>query len=156
MDDTPICLVKVTGRQKRPKTGDVFRVRTVADDYYFGLVIDGSMETGPLASGSILLVIFEGSSTSSPLLALDEIVKRQILMPPTIVNQRPWTLGYAETLGNTDQRPDIEYVLDRLSIGKLVNRHGQEVQRRSDGLVGVWGLGNEKTLADEIERAVRQ
>ncbi len=142
-------------RQRRPQTGDVFRVRIVSGEYYFGLVVDGDMAVGPLAPGSILVVVFECCSKSGQFSDVDEIVNRPLLMPPAIVNQRPWTLGYAEKVGSTDKQPDIHYVFDDLVFGGLVDRHGQKVRQRQSDLAGVWGLGNEKTLEDKIENALR-
>lgn len=147
-------LERLTGRQRRPTTGDIFRVRVVGGKYYFGLVVDGSMAIGPMAPGSILVVIFTGGSDTGELEDVSELLQRRLLTPPVIVNQRPWTLGYAEKLGSTDEQPDVKYVFDDVPFGKLVDRFGQEVPPGDYDLIGVWGLGNEGTLGDKIVAAL--
>ncbi|GAA4474200.1 Imm26 family immunity protein [Phytohabitans houttuyneae] len=152
--DDEIALDRLTKRQKRPETGDVFRIRLANADYYFGLVLDGDMKVGPLAPGSIAVVVFSGGSASGEPGELDELPDRPLLMPPAIVNQRPWTLGYAEKIGTTDRRPGISLKFVDRGRGKVFDMYGKEVVAVPDDLTGVWGVGNEHTLADKIMASV--
>jgi hypothetical protein len=146
-------LAKLVTRQKRPASGDVFRVR-VDETYYFGLVVDGNMAIGPMAPGSILSVMFAGNSDSGVLEDLDRLCERPLLMPPDILNQRAWTLGYAEKIGTTDCRPKLNYVFRDPGFGKFVDRYGKETTPDSSELIGVWALGNEYSLSDAIVEAI--
>lgn len=168
--DEPVRLEKLAGRQRRPATGDVFRIRVLGGPYYFGLVVDGNMEVGPMAPGSILTVIFQGSSDSGELSDFDALCRRVLLIPPIIVNQRPWTVGYAQKIGQTTARPEIDYTFYSYAFGKYVNQQGQEVANFSYGeftdptgkrikvdpktLIGTWGVGSEWALADEVMTAL--
>jgi hypothetical protein len=156
-EDEEIKLEKLVGRQRRPKTGDIFRVRVIGGEYYFGLVVDGDMEIGPFGPGSILTVVFEGATVSGTLEDMDRLCERPLLMPPQIVNQRPWTLGYAEKIGTTDYMPEMDYMFEDLAFGKFVDRYGNEIKPPPDNnLVGWWALGNEWTLADVIVEALNR
>lgn len=154
MSSEDVKLQQLSKRQKRPATGDIFRVRTVDGEYFFGLVVDGDMPIGPMARGSILVIVFAEGSKSGDLEHPDDLFERPLLMPPAIVNQRPWTLGYAEKVGTTTRLPAGNFVFDDFAFGRLVDRHGTQVKATSDEPVGVWGLGNEHTLADKIASAI--
>jgi len=148
-------LEKITGRQKRPATGDAFRVKLLGGDYYFGLVVDGKMAVGPMAPGSILAVVFAGSSATGTLTNPDELCERSLLMPAQILNQRPWTMGYAEKIGTTERFPKVDYVLKSYGFGIFVDRYGNEVVAPSrDTPIGVWGIGDESILSEAISEAV--
>ncbi len=71
--DEPLQLQKLVGRQRRPSTGDIFRVRLLNGNYYFGLVVDGNMEVSPMAPGAILSVIFKESSRVGILEGIDQL-----------------------------------------------------------------------------------
>jgi hypothetical protein len=118
------------------------------------MVVDGSMARGPMGPGSILAVVFEGSSTSGKIDDPDSLAARRLLMPPFIVNQRPWTVGYAETIATTDRLPDVDYVFDDFAFGRLVDRNGAGVEATRSESVGEWGLGNEYTLANNMTNAL--
>ena len=153
-DEGPV-LDKLTGRQKRPATGDVFRVRFADSPYYFGLVVDGNMAVGPMAPGSILVTIFSGGSESGEIEDFDELVQRPLFMPPAIVNQRPWTLGYAERVGAVEQFPRRDYFFWRPSLRQHYTQHGDAVSPpQDDSEVGIWGLGNEQTLSAKMDLAL--
>ena len=151
----PIQLQKLVSHQRRPASGDIFRVRLISGVYYFGLVVDGNMEVGPMAPDSILSIVFKDSSNSGLLESVDQLQYDTLLMPPHITNQRPWTTGYAEKIGSTDRLSKMNFVFKDFGFGAFVDRFGHQVEPPTDGdLVGVWGVGNEWTMSEAITEAI--
>jgi hypothetical protein len=77
-------------------------------------------------------------------------------MPPCILNQRLWTIGYAEKIGTTSCTPPIDYIFENLAFGTFVDRYKGQVATPSDKkLVGTWGTGNEYTMSLEVAKVLR-
>ena len=106
----------------------MFRLRLVDGDYYFGMVIEGNIEAGPFSPFGVLAVLFAGSSADGVLTDPDSLADRQLLIPPFIVYPRPWTVGYAEKIGEARRFPRVDYVFNDLAFRKHVDQHGNEVE----------------------------
>lgn len=149
--EPPFSLTRLRSRQSRPATGDVYRIKVIDGPYYFGVVVDGDF-TGPMGPGAILSILFSGASDDGEAPVPDELVTRPLLIPPFIVNQRPWTSGYAEKLALKAEPPPLDYVFWRPATGTYVDVTGQAMPQppTTTGMIGEWGVGNEFTLSDDI------
>lgn len=155
--DEPMILEKLRKRQARPATGEVFRIKVVDGRHFFGLVVDADLD-GPMGPGAILAVILAGSSESGEPPAPDELRARPLLIPPFIVNQRPWTLGYAERIALRADPPDVPLVFWHPVTQRYVDSTGRPIASDPPDppMVGDWSVGNELTLADSLTVHLRQ
>ncbi len=148
-------LEKLVGRQRRPVTGDLFRVKIVGGDYYFGMVVDHDMEVSPIGRGGILALVFSGGSVTGLMGDFGMLIERPLLIPAKISNQRLWTMGYAEKIGTTSCAPPSGLVFRDLKYEEVYfDRFGREVPRPVEGFIGVWGLGNEYAMSGMIADAL--
>lgn len=148
--DYPFSLVKLSGRQKRPMMGDLFRVQLTDNRYFFGLVL-GEIAIGPVQLPTIAAVIFSGSSESGRVDDFVELTQRELQVPPQLLSQRPWTTGYAQKIGHLDVVPEFQLIFRDPAFEKWRNEHGDEIGVPPPGVAsGIWGMGDERTLSDEL------
>lgn len=148
--DYPFSLVKLSGRQKRPIAGDIFRVQLTENRYFFGLVV-GEIAIGPVQLPTIAAVLFSGSSTSGHVEDFAELMQRELQVPPQLLSQRPWTTGYVEKIGHLDVLPEFKLIFRDPAFEKWRNEHGDDISGPPPGVTfGIWGIGDEHTLSDEL------
>ena len=143
-------LKKLTARQKRPKTGDLFEVELDGGGRYEGVVLDA--ESQHPVPGSILTAIFCEPPVGNVLLA-EDLAHHKLAVPAFFSNPRLWSLGYARIIGHVDNLPDVEFYFRDPARGRLLTKNGTQVDEPTSGPTALYGLGNEKTLADALHLA---
>lgn len=88
-------------------------------------------------------------------LPVPELLRGQLLVPPLMTNNRPWTMGYFEFLEKRDLGP-----MDRLPQHCFEDSRGWHFDERGNRLshkvdpVGDWGLHSFRTIDDAVSKAL--
>lgn len=146
-------LKKLTKRQNRPKTGDLFEVVLDGGERYEGVVLDAESQY-PVPS-SILAVIFSEPLVNSVILT-EDLGPHKLAVPAFFSNPRPWSLGYARIVGHVDNLPDVEFYFRDPARNRVLTKKGTQVDESRSGQTALYGLGNEKTLADALYLAEKR
>jgi hypothetical protein len=151
-EDTNLRVLKTSRR--KPKVGDVFAVQTPDRKYLFGRVIDAKAAIGPM-KGCILIYLFRTRSDSKNPPARGELAPTNLLLPPLITNQLPWSRGYFETIAHSPLEPGevLEQHCFRRSNGQYFDEANNELPGPVEP-VGDWGLQSYRTIDDEISDAL--
>ena len=130
------------------------------DGYFlFGRVI--SIDANLLGFGGLggveggLALIYIYAVRAAAKMPVPMLVRELMLIPPRIINKKPWTRGYFEHLEN---RPIVP--MDRLpqhcfvdACGKNVDEMGRPVSG-SVKPMGVFGVDSFRTIDDDISKAL--
>lgn len=94
-------LVKQKSSRKKAKEGDVFTIKLITGDYYFGRVISTKalQYLGDAEDGYFYLVYLYNSSSKDKKI-IPELKKEELLIPPYFTLSTDWTTGFAETIAN--------------------------------------------------------
>lgn len=126
-------------------------MRPLDGEYLFGRVIDTN--ANPLGvGGAVLIYVYRArAATKDP----PVLLRGQLLVPPMMTNNQPWSKGYFEHVENRPLTP-----MDRLpqhSFKDSRGRYFDETGARLPGPiepVGQWGLHSYRTIDDEISKAL--
>jgi hypothetical protein len=153
MSSPPVNLV-VLKRSRRPQVGDIFAMLPPDGLYLHGRVISIDADAGPSMPGNNLIYVYQVRSKEKR--PVPELPPEELLVPPMMTNNLPWTRGYFQFLEN---RPLI--AADRLpqhcfkdSIReRYYDEHCNALQRPVEP-VGEWGLHSYQTIDDAISKAL--
>lgn len=148
-------LIAMKRSNKEPETGDVFVVQPEEGRYYYGKVINARvMSRNPSMDGWHLIFIYDACTND---IRKDVVLDRvPILIAPTVVNKRPWTMGYFVTIGRsrvTDYDLSIDYGFWDVLKKKYFDLQGDEMPhqpRYSD----ISGLGSYGSVAKAMHKAL--
>jgi hypothetical protein len=138
--------------RRSPEVGDIFVMQPPDGQFLYGRVI--SKDANPLGvGGGILVYIYRARSRDK--LAVPELLRTELLVPPMITNKLPWAEGYFEHVENrplapTDRLPRHSF---RDTRGWFFDEHGNRLPGAIEP-VGQWGLQSYRTIDDEISRAL--
>lgn len=138
--------------RKSPEVGDIFVMLPPDGLFLYGRVIAHDLSNGPMPN---CLMIYIYRARSKEKIAVPELLRGQLLVPPIMTNKRPWSMGYFETLQNRELGP-----MDLLPQHCFLNSRGwyfDEHRNRLPGPiepVGEWGLHSFRTIDDEISKAL--
>lgn len=147
--------LRVLKRTRRPPVvGDVFAMLPPDNVYLFGRVIDTDVAIISGFSAVLIYIYMDRSPTKGhvPLLR-----RERLLVPPILTNRRPWTMGYFEhvldgVLGADDRLG--QHCFARYSAQRAYfDERGRKLPGPVDP-VGVWGVGNHRTIDDDVSRAL--
>ncbi|SCX89665.1 Imm26 family immunity protein [Microvirga guangxiensis] len=138
--------------RRRPETGDIFAMLPPDGAFLFGRVIATNVNAGGF-EGSNLIYVYRNRSVerSSP----PKLSREELLLPPMMTNNLPWSKGYFEFLENRALE-----AADRFPVHCFRDTRGwyfEETGRRLTGIidpVGTWGLHSFRTIDDEISKAL--
>jgi len=141
--------------RKKPIAGDVFVMHMPGRGYLFGLVasVDARMrfmEEVPLTLVYVYKYILE-SPKPIPLLKRDDL-----LIPPQLINERPWTTGVFQTVEHRSLTHDDllpVHCFRSVSSGRFYDDAVNELPDRVEPC-GEYGFGNERTSDDKISEAL--
>jgi hypothetical protein len=133
----------------KPKAGDIFVIRPIRHDYYFGRVINPAVDQ--MGWEGILAYVYDVHAPDKAVpIALP---KKQLLIPPRLLDYSCWTMGLAETIEHRKlEKADIlaKHCFYKVSSKKYVDENGTPLKRRVEPC-GVYGI----TTPYEATRAVR-
>jgi len=141
--------------RKPPREGDIFVYQVKSHPFGFGRVIRLNTKIGGFERVILLYLYDAFSPTKEPVPKLD---RRKLLVPPLGTNQRPWTMGYFETICH---RPlEAEDVLpvhcfwdDMYEPVRYFDEFGRRLKKRSEPC-NVDALGSFRTIDVEISLAL--
>ena len=154
MNSTVLTNLRVLQPSRRARhAGDIFAFHIADRPFMFGRLIFTNIY-GP-APRSNLVYVYRATSDDPkripPLLCSD------LLIPPTFVNQKPWTLGYFVTVAHRplsvaqDLLP--QHCFKRTGAVPFVDELGRALPRRHEPC-GDFGVGNHRTIDDSISQAL--
>ena len=134
---------------KNPMPGDIFVFQLNNSKYMYGKVIRNDASLPPIKDMYLVYIY----SATSPDKTIPTLQKKELLIPPVVINKRLWTMGYFEKVGHKDLEKDemfsthcFEKVhpIDSSKIS-YVNEYGEKIPKKispcgSYGLVGFMGL----------------
>lgn len=121
--------------------------------YLYGRVVETGVNAGGFPNSNLIYVYRVRSKEKLP---VPELLRGQLLVPPMMTNNRPWTMGYFEFLESRELGP-----MDRLPQhcfqdglrGWYFDEWGNRLLKRSE-LVGFFALHSFRTIDDEISKAL--
>ena len=142
--------------RKRLAAGDVFAMGLPDSGYLFGRVISTSARWA-MAEGSgttNLVYVFSHRSESMAMPDRAHLRIQELLIAPQLINRLGWSRGYFQTVGHLEL-VDGE-VLPLHCFRSFSSRRPRWFDEHANELsgpvppVGVWGVGNYRTLEDEV------
>lgn len=138
--------------RRRPEAGDIFVMLPPDGLFLFGRVIATDLNAAGFPGSNLIYVYRVRAKEKGP---VPELLPGQLLCPPMMTNNRPWSMGYFEFLEKRELGP-----LDRLlqhcfedSRGWYFDERGNRLSGKTDP-VGVWGLHSFRTIDDEVSKAL--
>lgn len=141
--------------KKEPKTGDVFVLQPQKGDYCYGKVIQAKIKS-QYATFNGWHLIYVYNYITHDIVSHIHIDNTPLLIAPMIINNRPWTMGYFETLFNssvTDYDKSIDFGFWDVLRKKCFDIHGNEISRKPYYL-GIFGLGSYGAVEKEVRKAL--
>jgi hypothetical protein len=138
--------------RRPPRRGDIFVVAPPDGLFLYGRVIATGVVAGGFPNSNLIYLYGARSADKAN---IPELLRGQLLVPPMLTNNLPWTKGYLEFLQNRPIAP-----LDRFpqhcfedTRGWYFDEQGKRLTKPSDP-VGQWGLQSFRTIDDEISKAL--
>ncbi|WP_019876256.1 Imm26 family immunity protein [Sporichthya polymorpha] len=144
--------------RKKPQPGDVFAMQLPDESFLFGRVVSTQAQW-TLAAGADpanLIYIYRGRSVTVDLPDRAAMRPDRLLVSPIMTNQRPWSMGYFQTLANLPL--EAAEVLPRhcflsASRGRYFDEHGRELPGPVEP-VGDHALHSFRTIDDQVSDAM--
>jgi len=148
-------LVAMKRSYKEPQDGDVFIVQPTKGVYYYGKVIQANLDSKANSFfGWHLIYIYDFWTKEIRVgVKLDGV---PLLIAPMVVNKRPWTMGYIETIYNssvTDYDRSIHYGFWDVLRKKFYDLQGN-VLSQVPKYSGTYGLGSYGAIGYEIHKVL--
>ena len=154
IEEININLEILSPSRKKPKIGDVFVIKPVGHDYYFGQVIKTDVDSGFSKVNNFLIYVF--NSTSKDFAAVPKLSRTNLLISPMVVNMKPWTLGYFQFVRNnplTEVLPEHSFLCPIRKV--YFNEYGQKQAKSVDGiLAGRSGLASYRAVSEEVSQVL--
>jgi hypothetical protein len=136
--------------RKQLKPGDIFVLKPKGRDYYYGRVISTTADCGFGPPKAVLVYIYNATSKNKcDIPALD---KKNLLIPPVMINRLGWSRGYFETIEHKELTiDDVLKVHCFWSRAKevYINEKGQQLDEPHEP-IGFYGLSNYRVIDDRI------
>ena len=150
-----VALVKMKRSNKEPEIGDIFIIQPEKELYYYGKVIQTKINSiNVFYKGMYLIYIYDKWTRGKKSdINLDSI---PLLIPPMIVNKRPWTMGYIETIKKS-YVSDYDLSIDYGFWDVLRNKHydiKDNILLYAPEYSGIYGLSSYGAIAKEVHRAI--
>lgn len=154
MRDRPATNMRIFKASRAPRRpGDVFAYLMPDGLFRFGRLIS-TTASGAGFEGVHLVYFYKGVSPDK--FSPPRLSREELLVPPILVNQKPWTLGYFEVierraLGPHDVLP-VHCFRDLLR-GRFYDDKSRQLANRIEPC-GIWGLQSYRTVDDELSKAL--
>lgn len=143
------------GPGARPKDGQVFII-SIGEHVLPGRVIRTDAKSGPSMSGILTYVFQPVRPEWSPDNGREDIRVDRLLIPPFLINQKPWSLRFFHRVAQLDSFGEDERLTlhcFRAANGTLTNELGEEVTQAVEPL-GPWALDSYRTVDDALSDAL--
>ena len=142
---------------KKPQEGDVFVLQPVEGQFYFGKVIKTNLVSiDSFINGSTLIYIYQYCSGEKVI--PHDLENKEFLIPPAVVNNRPWSMGYFETICNvevSEKEKNADFAFWDVLREIFVDINKQPVKKKpkywSD-----FGLGSYGVIGKEVQKAIKK
>ena len=155
MNDEFTELIAMKKTRKRPKEGDVFALQPISGMFYFGKVIQTDVKsTDSFVNGATLIYVYSRCSHRKELPY--DLETAEFLIPPQIVNFRPWLDGYFETVGNipvTEAERNVPFGFWDLLRKRFIDINQKELNNEPE-YWGCYGLGSYGVVGRLAKRAL--
>lgn len=147
-------LVRCEGKGSRPRDGDVFVAR-IGETTCPGRVVSTQAKAGPSMTAILTYVFQPVEEGWSPEGQREALAVSRLLVPPFLVNAKPWTQRYFCRVANLDFAAGerLEPHCFRDSRGWFFDEHGQRTDAPVEP-VGPWGLQSVRTVDDMLSDAL--
>ena len=151
-------LISMKKSRKKPKEGDVFVLQPIEGVFYFGKVIQTNVESiDSFVNAMTLIYVYQYSSISKEM--PDVLEDEELLIPPVVVNYRPWTMGYFETIGNvgvSESERNVDFAFWDVLREKYVDiTTGQAIVLKHEPKYrSIFGLGSYGVVGKEVHKAL--
>jgi hypothetical protein len=139
--------------RRRPVAGDIFAMLPPDNRYLFGRVVRTDANVGGFPNSN-LIYIYRARSTRKD--DVPFLCKNELLLPPGMTNNLPWSKGYFEFVKHEELGPD--HILARHCFrdirGWYFDEEGHRLAAPVETPVGTWGLHSYRTIDDEVSRAL--
>lgn len=139
---------------KPVEAGDIFVYKMKKHPYGYGRVIRTNVTMMEAWGGIIMVYVYDAFSEDKN--AIPTLNRNRLLIPPILINRRPWTKGFFETVAKLPlQKGDVlpVHCFHAIFPTRYVDEEGKELRDRIEPC-GVFGLGNEYTTDVELSRAL--
>lgn len=151
-------LISMRKSRKKPQEGDVFVLQPIEGEFYFGKVIQTNLKSiDSFVNGMTLIYVYQYSSNNKELPGTLE--NEELLIPPVVVNNRPWTMGYFETIGNvgvSESERNVDFAFWDVLREKYVDFTTKEemVLKHEPKYRSILGLGSYGVIGKEVHKAL--
>ena len=138
----------------QPRAGDVFALR-LDGLFRFGRVISTDAMAGWNMTGARLIYVFRHTATQAAVPDRVEMTPEQLLVPPLMTNNLPWSRGYFRTLINLpiEAGEALPRHCFRASTGRYYDDMAKELPGPIEP-VGEWGLQSYRSIDDVLSSAL--
>ncbi len=154
MQTHPINLELINKSRKRLKPGDIFALKPIGHDYYFGRVVSTTAHCGFGPPKAILIYIYNAHSKEKD--KIPKLDKNNLLIPPCMINRLGWSRGYFENVEfkEFDPREILELHCFWDPIKKIYVNEKEEQINKAYESVGLFALGNYRTVDRRVSKAL--
>jgi len=99
MNKEEINLEQLKKSSTPPASGDIFALKVKGIGYYYGRVIKVNVKSGFGDAEAALIYLYDYCQNEREPVP-DTLDKKQLIIPPLMINYLPWRKGYFETLIN--------------------------------------------------------
>jgi Immunity protein 26 len=137
----------------KPKAGDIFVIRPIKHDYYFGRVINPNARI--LSWGGVLAYVYDIHSPEKRAPAV--LSKARLLIPPRLLAFPCWTMGLAETIDHrelTEADILVKHCFYDVPFKRYVDENGTPLKRRIEPC-GTYGITTPLGLGEHVSDALK-
>lgn len=138
--------------RRKPNIGDVFVMLPPDGFFLYGRVIATDANGGGFPRSNLIYIY---RPRSKDILKVPQLLRGQLLVPPIMTNNLPWTRGYFQLVENRELS-----AMDRLeqhcfkdSRGWYFDEYGKQLSRPSEP-IGDWGLHSFLTIDELVCKAL--
>lgn len=152
----PLIMEVITKSRKKPKAGDIFVLKIISGPYFFGRVIKTEVDAGFGGRIAYLIYIYRDSSSNAD--ELPDLDKNRLIIPPMMINQRPWIEGYFQTISHKPILEDDQFKRHcfRNSRGVFFDEYGNALPKPVTGAtIGPYGLSSYGAVSEELSKVLK-
>lgn len=139
--------------KQKPKPGDIFVLKMKGKEAFaFGRVISVTAKIKSMVN-CILIYIYDSFSNEKNKIPV--LSKENLLIPPRMINELPWSKGYFEIVDNkplTNEDVFKQHCFAEFT-GRFYDEHNNQLKERIEPC-GEYGLDSYRTIDDDISQAL--
>ena len=141
-------LLPVAKSRSKPKTGDIFVLQPKQSCYCYGKVVNNNViSKNVFLNGMILIFIYDRFSETK---LRPGFIEKNKIIDVEIVNNRLWSKGYAEIIGNSAAGDgNADYGFFDMLTNEYVDIDGNILSYRPE-ICGIYGLGSYMSVGKKI------